>query len=87
MHRLLSDDQSFEYLQFIKFNTLRLLEDKTISLCFWLLKVIAIKSTQIWIISLSRGDRLMLLGVLEGVIGEIMKLPQGCAIATAQGAL
>lgn len=27
------------------------------------------------------------IGVLEGVIGEIMKLPEGCYIATAQGAL
>lgn len=44
MHNPLNDDQSFECLQFIKFNTLR--EDKTISLWFWLLNIIAIKSTQ-----------------------------------------
>lgn len=45
MHNPLNYDQSFECLQFIKFNTLR--EDKTISLWFWLLNIIAIKLTQI----------------------------------------
>lgn len=49
MHHLLSDGQSSECLQFIKFITLRftIREDKAVYVRFWLLKNISTKSTQI----------------------------------------